>query len=135
MFLHCFIDIYQMQDRRTNFTAIMINICFLLFIPWRTFAYGTFILMWPWKEADHRSNYISRVILTFFVEYYKVDVHPFSTLFLMHKTKKKFGENNNAFNGDVKDEKNWCWNDKLISLTKENSVDLHYNIYSKQATQ
>lgn len=69
MFLHYIIDIYHMQDRRTKFTAIMINICFLLFTPWRTFAYGTFIFMWPWKEADHRSKYISRVILTFFVEY------------------------------------------------------------------
>lgn len=135
MFLHCFIDIYQMQDRRTNFTAIMINICFLLFIPWRTFAYGTFILLWPWKEADHRSNYISRVILTFFCWILESGCSCFFTSLSHAQNKKKFGENNNAFNGDVKDEKHWCWNDKLISLTKENSVDLHYNIYSKQATQ
>lgn len=49
----------------------------------------------------------------------------------MYKIKKKFGENNNVFNGDVKDEKYWCWNDKFILLMKENFVDLYYNIYSK----
>lgn len=65
MFLHYIIDNYHMQDRRTNLTTIMINICFLLFIPWRTFAYGMFIFMWPWKEADHSSKYISWIIITF----------------------------------------------------------------------
>lgn len=67
MFLHYITDIYDMQDRRTNLTTIMIDIFFLLFIPWRTFAYGTFIFMWPWKEADHSSRYISWII--FFGEY------------------------------------------------------------------
>lgn len=45
MFVHYFIDISHMQDKRTNLTTAMLKICFLFALPWRTFAYGTFIIL------------------------------------------------------------------------------------------